>query len=59
MGIWKAVVLFVRGILAECATLAAENLALRRQLAALRQSVKYPRLRDRVCRCGKTRTANG
>ena len=33
MGIWKVVVLFVRGFLAKRAALAAENLALRQQLA--------------------------
>ena len=47
MGIWKVVVLFVRGFLAERAALAAENLALRQQLAVLQQSVKRPRLRPR------------
>ena len=50
MGIWKIVVLFVRGLLAERAALASENLALRQQLAVLERSVKRPRLRpqDRI-----------
>ena len=47
MALWKVVVFFVRGLLAERASLAAENLALRQQLAVLRQSVKRPRLRRR------------
>ena len=47
MGIWQAVFLFMRGFLAERTTLAAENLALRQQLAVLRHSVKRPSLRPR------------
>ena len=47
MGIWKAVFLFVRGILADHAALALENRALRQQLAVLERSVRRPRLRRR------------
>ena len=47
MSLWRVVVFFVRGLLAERAGLALENLALRQQLAVLRQSVKRPRVRGR------------
>ena len=47
MSLWRVVVFFVRGLLVERAALAAENLALRQQLAVLRQSVKRPRMRPR------------
>jgi len=47
MGMLRAILVFFRGILTCRAALAAENLALRQQLAALRQSVKRPRLRPR------------
>ena len=50
MGVLKAIILLVRGIMMDRAALAMENLALRQQLAVLRQSVKRPslRVRDRV-----------
>jgi transposase InsO family protein len=50
MGILKAAIVLLRAMLVPKAHLAAENLALRQQLAVCRQSVKRPklRLRDRV-----------
>ncbi len=50
MGIIKAIYLLIRAFLVSRLSLAAENLALRQQLAVYRQSVKRPklRLRDRV-----------
>ncbi len=50
MGMLKACLLFLRALLTPKARLAVENLALRQQLAVLKQSVKRPklRLRDRV-----------
>lgn len=50
MGVLKAIILFVRGIIANRTTLALENLTLHQQLMVLRQSSKRPslRLRDRV-----------
>jgi len=53
MGIVSAIVFFVRALLRNRAallpraTLVAENLALRQQLAVLRVSVKRPQLRKR------------
>jgi transposase InsO family protein len=47
MGILKACVLFLRGMLVPRSTLAIENLALRQQLAVYKQSVKRPKLRPR------------
>ena len=47
MALWRVAVFFVRALLVERAALAAENLALRQQLAVLRQSVKQPRMRPR------------
>ena len=50
MGVLKVCVLFLRAMLIPKAHLAAENLALRQQLAAFKQSGKRPRLRphDRI-----------
>jgi hypothetical protein len=50
MGIIKAIYLLIRAFLVSRLSLAAENLALRQQVAVYRQSVKRPklRLRDRV-----------
>ena len=50
MCILKAVLVFLRAMLIPKVHVAVENLALRQQLAVLRQSVKRPklRLRDRV-----------
>jgi hypothetical protein len=50
MGIIKAICLLIRAFLVSRLSLAAENLALRQQVAVYRQSVKRPklRLRDRV-----------
>jgi hypothetical protein len=50
MGILKVVFVFLRAMLVSKAHLAAEDLALRQQLAVCRQSIKRPklRLRDRV-----------
>ena len=47
MGIVSGIVFFVRAVLGNRAAIAAENLALRRQLAVLQRSVKRPRLRRR------------
>lgn len=50
MSIVGAVFVFLRGVLLNRATVAAENLALRQQLAVLQRSAKRPRLqrRDRL-----------
>ena len=47
IGILKTILLSVRGFLPRHAAVAAENLALRRQLAVVSQSVKRPNLRPR------------
>ena len=47
MGLLKACVLLFRAMLIPKVHLAAENLALRQQLALCRQSVKRPKLRPR------------
>ena len=47
MGVFKAVVLFLRAMLVPKAHLAAENLALRQQVAVFKQSVNRPKLRPR------------
>jgi len=47
MGVIRAVFLFVRCILRNPVDLAAENLALRQQLAVLREKAKRPRVRNR------------
>ena len=47
MGIVKAIVAFLRTLVVGRAALAAENLALRRQLTVLQRSVKRPKLRTR------------
>ena len=46
MGLIRIFMLFIRGILRNRAELAAENLALRQQLAILQQKSKRPRLRN-------------
>ncbi len=43
----RIVLVLIRGIIADRAELAAENLALRQQLAILEQCSKRPRLRKR------------
>jgi len=50
MGILKAVLVFIPAMLIPKFHLAAENLALRRQLAVYKQSVKRPKIRpcDRI-----------
>ena len=47
MGPIRILVLFFRGVLRDRTELAAENLALRQQLAILQQKSKPPRLRKR------------
>ncbi|MGB2985105.1 MAG: integrase core domain-containing protein [Phycisphaerae bacterium] len=47
MGVMRILVLFFRGVLRNRTELAAENLALRQQLAILQQKSKTPRLRKR------------
>ena len=47
MGFLKACVLFLRAMSVRKAHLAVENLALRQQLAVLRQTVERPKLRPR------------
>lgn len=47
MGVTRILVLFFRGVLRDRTELAAENLALRQQLAILLQKSKTPRLRRR------------
>jgi hypothetical protein len=47
MGVVSAIVFFLRAVLGDRATIAAENLALRQQLAVPQVSVKRPRLRKR------------
>ena len=47
MGVFKAVLVFLRAMLISRIHLAVENLALRQQLAVCRQSVKRPKLRPR------------
>jgi putative transposase len=47
MGVVSAIVYFLRAVLGDRAALAAENLALRQQLAVLLVSAKRPRLRKR------------
>ena len=47
MGLLRIVFFIVRALVSTQAELAAENLALRQQLAVLRSSVKRPRLRRR------------
>ncbi len=47
MHVLRALLLFIRAFVRERAELALENLALRQQLAALRQKSKRPRLRNR------------
>ena len=47
MSVIRSVVLFVRALLSNRAELAAENLALRQQLAVLQQKSKRPGLRKR------------
>jgi len=50
MGVMRILVLFFRGVLRDRTELAAENLALRQQLAILQQKSKTPCLhkRDRI-----------
>lgn len=57
MGVVSAIVVFLRAVLGDSATIAAENLALRQQLAVLQVSVKRPRLwqLDRVFWVGLSR----
>jgi len=47
MGPIHVMLLLIRGVLRDRAELAAENLALRQQLAALQHKSKRPRLRKR------------
>ena len=47
MGVIRILVLFLRGVLRDRTELAAENLALRQQLAILERTTKRPRLRKR------------
>ena len=47
MGLIRILMLFIRGVLQDRTELAAENLALRQQLAILQQKSKTPRLRRR------------
>ena len=47
MGIIKAILLLIRAFLVSRLSLAAENLALRQQVAVYKHSVKRPKLRPR------------
>jgi hypothetical protein len=47
MGIVRMVLAFLRALMVGRAELAAENVALRHQLAVLQRSIKRPRLRKR------------
>ncbi len=47
MGSIRYLVLFIRGLLRDQTELAAENLALRQQLAVLQRKSKRPRLKNR------------
>ncbi len=47
MGVVSVVVFFLRALLGDRAPIAADNLALRQQLAVLQVSAKRPRLRTR------------
>ena len=47
MGILQAILLFLRAFIMGRAAAAVENLALRQQVAVLKQSVKRPKLRPR------------
>ncbi len=47
MGVLKALAIFLRASLVPRVELAAENLALRQQLAVLQHSAKRPKLRPR------------
>ena len=47
MGVIRIVLIVVRGVFRDRAELAAENLALRQQLAVLQRQSKRPRLRRR------------
>jgi transposase InsO family protein len=47
MGVWKTVLWLLRALVIPKGALAAENLALRQQLAVYNQSIKRPRLRPR------------
>ena len=47
MGIIRAIYLLIRAFLAPRLSLAAENLALRQQIAVYKQSMKRPKLRPR------------
>jgi putative transposase len=47
MGVVSAIVFFLCAVFRDRADIAAENLALRQQLAVLQVSVKRPRLRKR------------
>ena len=60
MTVFHVLLVLVRSVLRSRAALAAENLALRQQLAVLRRSVKRPKLRARdrlfwVLMLGQTR----
>jgi len=48
MGVFQIIWLFVRGLFAGRAALAAEKLALRHQLTVFHRSVKQPKLRKRA-----------
>ena len=60
MGSIQTVLTFLRALLVGRAALAAENLALRNQLAALQRSVKRPKLRtrDRIFRVWLSRSGH-
>ena len=47
MGTFKLLLALVKALVVQRAALAAENLALRHQLAVLKRSAKRPRLRPR------------
>ena len=47
MGFVSVIVILLRAFLFPCAALAAENLALRQQLAVLQATAQRPRLRKR------------
>ncbi len=47
MGVLRVLAVLIRAFLSSRTALAAENLALRQQLAVLKRSVKRPKLRNR------------
>jgi hypothetical protein len=61
MGIFRAILSFVRAFFASRADLAAENVMLRQQLIVVQRSIPRPKLRrtDRVLLCWLSRLWSG